>query len=189
MKHPANITALLLAAGRSSRFGSNKLLHPLGNDCVVLQAARNLASVCQHLLVVCNDTDVTQRLALAGYETIHCPRSDDGLSASIACGILASREADGWLIALGDMPWIEPRTIRRVRDSLLQHDGIVAPAYQGQRGHPVGFGANYGEQLQQLTGDAGAGRLVRQRDDVMLIPVDDPGVIRDIDHPADLLPD
>jgi molybdenum cofactor cytidylyltransferase len=106
---------------------------------------------------------------------------------SLVCGIAASREADGWVIALADMPFLQPATIEAVASRVANSGRIALPAYRGERGHPVGFGSRYRDELLQLGGDAGARALIgRHVDDVEVIDSDDPGVLRDIDTKADL---
>jgi molybdenum cofactor cytidylyltransferase len=85
------------------------------------------------------------------------------------------------------MPWIAPETIAAVARSLEAGASIVAPSYRGQRGHPVAFGAGYRAALLALDGDRGARELVQDaKSSLELVEVDDPGVLRDVDAPADL---
>jgi molybdenum cofactor cytidylyltransferase len=87
------------------------------------------------------------------------------------------------------MPFVAPETIRHVAAALDAGAALVAPAYQGERGHPVGFGARYRVELTALSGDAGARAiLARDRARTRVVAVDDPGVLRDIDTPEDLAP-
>lgn len=106
------------------------------------------------------------------------------MGASLAAGVAARRHAGGWIIALADMPWLDPRTIARVAGAMDAHH-CVAPFHQGRRGHPIGFGADYFTGLAALDGDEGARGLI---DPVRLVclDVEDGGVLRDIDTPADL---
>jgi molybdenum cofactor cytidylyltransferase len=90
-------------------------------------------------------------------------------------------------VALADMPRIRPETIARVAQVLMAGADIVAPSYQGDRGHPVAFGRKFLQELQLLTGDSGA-RAIVQRNQAMvkLVDGDDPGVLLDIDRRTDL---
>lgn len=111
------------------------------------------------------------------------------MGATLAHGVRAGGPADGWVVALADMPFIRPETIADVAERIAKGAALVAPVYHGERGHPVGFGAGYHDRLAALSGDEGARAIVRA-DAGLLIPLeaDDPGVIRDIDTPADLPP-
>ena len=96
------------------------------------------------------------------------------MGASLACGVTAASGADGWVIALADMPWIAAATIRAIADAIASGAEIAAPSYRGERGHPVGFSRRHYAALASLTGDAGARSLIeRCLDRVTWIDVDD----------------
>ena len=118
---------------------------------------------------------------------MRCANADAGMGASLACGVLATRDAAGWVVALGDMPWIEPSTISRVAKAIEEGAVVAAPFHRGQRGHPVGFAAACLPELAALTGDDGAKSVVAaHRDSLARIDVDDPGTLRDVDRPTDV---
>jgi molybdenum cofactor cytidylyltransferase len=109
------------------------------------------------------------------------------MGASLACAVAASAAARGWVVTLADMPWIRPSTIHRVAREIEAGARIAAPRYHARRGHPVGFAAEWRERLLELDGDTGAREFVTDgHARVELIDVDDPGVVADIDTPADL---
>ena len=186
----AEITAILLAAGSSERFGSNKLLHPLPDGTLVaVQAARRLFEALPNSIAVTrpDDESLNNALAATGLAIINNPVAVAGMGTSIARGVLATRDAAGWIIALADMPWIEPATIVAVARGLRQGATIVAPAHAGRRGHPVGFSGHWREELCRLSGDTGARRLIEAHPmDLELIDTADPGIFRDIDYLHDL---
>lgn len=108
-----------------------------------------------------------------------------GMGDSIAAGVKNTPDWQGWLIALADMPFILPETFTAVANS-LDTNIIARPVYQQQAGHPVGFGADFRSELMSLHGDNGA-RSLFQRVSPLMIPVNDAGVLRDIDKPDDLI--
>jgi molybdenum cofactor cytidylyltransferase len=123
-----------------------------------------------------------------GTEVVVCVDAEQGMGNSLACGIRASLEAKGWVIALADMPWIKPGTIKQITNELNSGAAIIAPIWQGQRGHPVGFSAIFGSELAQLQGDTGAKSLIQANiHHLKLIDCNDPGILQDIDYPADLI--
>jgi len=107
-----------------------------------------------------------------------------GLGDSIAAGVAATPHWQGWLIHLADMPFVNAEVFRLVADALRQHP-IVRPSYAQQPGHPVGFCALLRKPLCQLRGDNGARELL-QGAAVHLLPLEHPGVVRDIDLPSQL---
>ena len=187
------ITGILLAAGAGRRFGSNKLLHPLaGGEPVGVVAGRNLIAAVPDCVAVVRAGDHALAAALdaIGLRIQEHPGADGGLGTSIATGVAATAGAAGWLIALGDMPWVQPETIRALADALRSGAELVAPVHAGTRGHPVGFAAPWRERLEALTGDRGARDLiVAHVAQIVLLSSADPGVLLDVDAPADLCRD
>ena len=93
-------------------------------------------------------------------------------------------QADGWVVALGDMPHVRPDTIAAVADALRAGHGLAAPFHDGCRGHPVGFGRAHRRALEALRGDVGARDLLTQAAaQLHRLGVDDPGVLTDVDEP------
>ena len=192
-----HVTGILLAAGRGARFGGAKLLAPLPSAAHGVGAGTAIGvAACLHLLAALpdvvavvrpGDSILASQLLAAGARVVECARADEGMGASLACGIAASAEADGWIVALADMPWIAPATIAVVADALASGADLVAPSHIGVRAHPVGFAQRHRVALAALSGDEGAKSiLVAHRDRVQLIEVTDAGVMRDVDTPADM---
>ena len=179
---------ILLAAGQGRRFGSNKLLHPLADGTpMAVASARTLHTVLAHCIAVVNDAQgsVARLLAAAGLQIIVNPHASEGMGTSIACGVAASPDAGGWVIALADMPDIPAQVMQSVADGLARGADIIAPVYRGQRGHPVGFAPRHAPALRALHGDRGARDIITaHRDTLQLIDTPDSGVILDIDTPA-----
>lgn len=183
---------LLLAAGSASRFGSDKLQHPLPHGiAIAVQAARHLKSEIPYVVAVVRDAggETARALAAEGCEVAVCANAAEGMGASLACGARAAGAADAYLVALADMPFVRRSTIAAVRDALAGGALLAAPYFRARRGHPVGFAGALRGELEALTGDEGARRVVDAHAAQMVrVPVGDPGAIRDIDRPADLAP-
>jgi len=186
---------ILLAAGRGTRFGGDKLLAQLGSnsglagECIGATACRHLLLALPRVIAVVRPDDAALAAALgaAGARIVRCVDADDGMGASLACGVRATRDAAGWVVALADMPWIEPSTIARVAAAVAEGAPVAAPFHRGARGHPVGFSSACYAALAALTGDEGAKSVVAAHSDSLArIDVDDAGTLRDIDTPADM---
>ena len=192
MAHTENpVVAILLAAGSGSRFGGGKLLHPLEDGvAMAAHAARNLIAAGLEVTAVVRPGDfpVAGMLQQEGCAVTVCAEAARGMGVSLAHGVMISRNAGGWVVALADMPRIRPETIARVARALTEGFEIAAPVYQGERGHPVGFSKKFLHELQALSGDSGA-RAIVQRNQALLrvIETDDPGVVLDIDRRDDLV--
>ena len=188
-----SVVGLLLAAGRSSRFraatGRDKLVEtiPLGQPYagipVIAVTASALRGAVSDVVAVI-DADSARATSLVealGCLALRC--KSGGMGESIAKGVAARPNAAGWLVMLADMPFVKSATIKAIMKAMTPGT-IVAPTYRGQRGHPVGFGSNFGPALTSLTGDEGA-RAILATTPPTLIETDDPGVLRDIDSPDD----
>ena len=190
MAPAAPIVGILLAAGSSRRFGSDKLLHPLADGVpLAVAAARALRPACDRAYAVVRPG--SERLALCfaaeGFEVVFCVASVRGMGHSLAAGVRASVGAAGWLVALADMPFVAPTSCVRVADALRAGASIVVPEYHARRGHPVGFSRRWGRRLAALSGDEGARRILCDFPDaVVRCELDDPGILHDIDRVADL---
>jgi molybdenum cofactor cytidylyltransferase len=184
------ITAILLAAGAGSRFGGDKLLHPLADGVAIgAHAARNLVAAGLSVVAVVKPGDfpLADLLEQEGCFVTVCTDHARGMGASLAHGVAQRRGADGWIVALADMPSIKSTTIAAVVRELEVGRELIAPSYLGQRGHPVGLGKRFGAQLLALGNDAGARDIIAaHKSELVLIECDDPGVLQDIDRREDL---
>jgi molybdenum cofactor cytidylyltransferase len=188
----SEVVGILLAAGSASRFGSNKLLHPLLTGVpIAVTAARNLKAVLQRCVAVVRPgaDELAGLLRAEGLEVVVCPGADEGMGASLACAAAAAGEAGAYMIALADMPYIRGSSLAAIRDAIAGGPALVAPYFRTRRGHPVGIAGRFRAELLAASGDEGAKKLLeRHAADLVKIPVGDPGVIRDVDTPADLAP-
>jgi molybdenum cofactor cytidylyltransferase len=187
-----SIVGLLLAAGSATRFGSDKLSHRLPHGvAIAVQAARHLHSVVPviHAVIKPGTGDLARQLKDEGCQIVVCENAAEGMGASLACGARAAGRADGYLVALADMPFVRTSSIAAVRDALAAGAPLAAPYWRARRGHPVGISGVFFDQLLACSGDEGAKGLLRQNEGRLVkVPVGDPGVLRDIDTPGDLTP-
>ena len=183
---------ILLAAGRGRRFdpsgAHNKLLVRLGDDAVVAASARALLSSLSDVVAVVppDDGGVGAALRALGCDVTVCAEADSGMAASLVHGLWRVPQADGWIVALGDMPHVQPSTVAALARALEQGADIAVPVHAGRRGNPVAFGRLHLPALLALEGDQGA-RAIVHGNPVHEVAVDDPGIHLDIDTLSDLL--
>jgi molybdenum cofactor cytidylyltransferase len=186
----APLRAILLAAGRGTRFGQDKLAHPMADGLpIAVHAARHLQAAGLRVTAVVRPEDghLSRVLKGEGCDVTPCADAALGMGHSLAHGVRQTADAGGWIVALGDMPAIKPDTIRLVAHAVASGAGMAAPEFRGERGHPVGFAASHYAELSGLTGDTGARSVMqRHRVELVLIACKDPGVVYDIDHKSDL---
>ena len=184
-----SIGILCLAAGRSQRFGLDKRLAPLPDGQPVLDAFLRGVELSGLPFLVCldeSDDELAASLAARHIDFYQCRRAREGMGGTLAEGAGLISHWDGVLIALADMPWITAQTYLAVAQH-LEPDNICIPLYEGHRGHPVGFGRDFLLALSELGGTIGALNLIADHADrVVELAVPDPGIIKDIDVPADL---
>ena len=185
-----DIAGVLLAAGSASRFGSDKLSHPLPDGTpIAVAAARTLKAALPRSIAVVRSAQspLAALLAREGLSVVECADASEGMGRSLAAGVRASADAAGWIVALADMPFVGQDTITRLAAELGRGAVIATPVKDGVRGNPVGFSAALRARLEAFRGDAGARSLLQaEKDRITVVAVNDPGILRDIDRPADL---
>jgi molybdenum cofactor cytidylyltransferase len=187
-----SIAALMLAAGYSRRFGADKRRLVLADGRSLLAAS--LALPCSMLedvwLVLRPDEALTELELPKGVHIVQNPATAQGMGHSLAAGaqrLLAESRAGAVAIFLADMPSIRRHSLEALM-ACAAPDRIVLPSHQGKRGHPVVFGRHFWPQLSALAGDTGAREVLQQHaESVRIVELDDPGVLQDIDTPADLI--
>ena len=189
------IQGLLLAAGRSQRFGADKRRAAVDGESLLLRTVRRWLQardeVFDELLVVLREPSDSERelaaqLQALGVPSTFCAEAQLGMGHSLAWGVLQTPRVDGWLIGLADMPAVQAQSIRAVAHALLPHN-IVVPTHGGLRGHPVGFGRDFGNELLTVRGDSGARSVLQaHRDALHWLELDDPGLLLDVDEPSQL---
>jgi molybdenum cofactor cytidylyltransferase len=141
------------------------------------------------LLVVLGPGDelLAQQLRHQGINTVIAANAAAGMGCSLAAAAAVVDEASAMLVVLADMPYVLSTTLRGIADRLGSGAAIVRPVYRGRGGNPVGFAPCFREQLMDLAGTVGARELLRiHAAEILHWQVDDPGIIHDIDYPADI---
>ncbi|MDF3936744.1 nucleotidyltransferase family protein [Pseudomonas citronellolis] len=182
--------ALLLAAGFGRRFGADKRQARLVDGRGLLAASlANARAAFDQVVVVLRPEDDPAALGVpVDIPLVRCADAASGLGHSLAAGVVALHggSATSAAILLGDMPWIDPRTLHLLA-AQADEARIVFPLHDGQRGHPVIFGRAFWPELLGLRGDEGARAVLQaHRDAWLAVDVADAGVLRDVDTPAAL---
>ncbi len=177
--------AIVLAAGSATRFGGDKLSAMLGGEPLIRHAIRaaRAAPVERVIVVARSGLDIGEWEGGPPVERIEL--ASNALSISLRAGIAAVHGMDGVFVFLGDMPRV-PHQIASHLAAILGESYAAMPRYKGKPGHPVLLSASSFADVERLTGDAGAGKLLKARGDIAFADCDNPGVMLDIDRPEDL---
>ncbi len=190
--HSPRIAAVVLAAGLSSRMGSNKLLADLGGKPLLAKTVEQVkaSGVDQVVVVTGHQADsVAAALVDAQVRFIHNPHYAEGLATSVRAGVAAVQDFDAAFICLGDMPLLRADDLRRMMAAFEKAEGrsVIAPARGRKLGNPVLWGQEHFVGLMALEGDRGArGLLEAMRDQVVEIAVEHDGIMQDADTPEGL---
>ena len=177
------IAVILEAAGNSSRFGSNKLLHIMDDGrpmaASILEAARSVNAY-KKILV----TQYDEVAAMApDFKVVMNDRPDLGISRSMQLGLKAAGDADAYMFCVCDQPGITKATLERLIEAYKKGTaGIVSLAWQGRMCNPKIFSSRYREELMALSGDTGGRQIIASHsDDILLVEAESEDEVRDID--------
>jgi len=187
---PAQIAAIIPAAGFSSRFaGDLKLLETMGDVSILEQVVRivRMVGISRILVTTGHGREhIERKMSAAGVRTVFNADFGTGMGTSIATGVKFASHTDGFLIWPGDMPGIAPDTIRALIESSASGK-IVVPVHAGRRGHPVLFSEAFRSALSLLGSDEGARSILEAHPaSITEVDVNDSGIHMDIDTREDL---
>lgn len=184
------IAALLLAAGKSSRMGENKMLAEIdGRPMAARTAQRLLASRARPIVAVLGNRadEVDGALGKLPIERVRNPDFAEGLSTSLKRGLAAlPGDIDGVVVCLGDMPLIAGRDIDRLIAAFnpLEGRAIVVPVRRGKRGNPILWARQFFAEMMTLSGDQGARKLIEEHADLVAeTEMENDAIFIDIDTP------
>lgn len=195
MKPGAGISGIVLAAGESRRMGRPKqLLKICGEEVlgIVLKKASRLDLEELVLVLGHGAGEILRSLEIPGrVKVVINPDYPGGLSTSLRAGVRAlERPVRGFMIFLGDQPFVRVSTMERILRAFLDADPaplMAVPIYGGARGNPVVISSSLREEIGGLRGDVGARALMeRHRKRILQVPVEDPGILVDLDRPQDV---
>ena len=179
---------ILLAAGRSTRFGSDKRCAPWpGQTCMLKASIENalLSGLPCYVVLHEGDQSILDHCIDDGAEAGVCPDASRGIGDSIAFGVHANQDWDGWIIARADMPWITAETYQVLASHLEDHDCARPVDEYGQPGYPTGFRKEHAFELMQLHGHRTETRLIPDAPYVNVM-IGDSMIHSDVNRPEDL---
>lgn len=178
------IAIILEAAGNSTRFGSNKLLHIMDNGrpmiASIFDTVRPL-DVYRKILV----TQYDEVAALAdNIEIVMNDRPDLGISRSMQLGLAAAGDADAYMFCVCDQPGLKTTTLERLIEAYKKGTaGIVSLSWKGKMCNPKIFASRYREELMSLSGDTGGRQIIAShKDDILLVEAESEDEVKDIDR-------
>lgn len=181
------ICAIILAAGKSERMGTNKLLLPIhGRPMINNVIARVMESGVDHICMVLGAFMDDMLKAIESFPVKHCYNADyeQGMFTSIQCGFRqVPLTADAVVLFLGDQPLIPGEVTRQlIGEYTRSGKGILIPVFNGKRGHPVLIDRKYAQVIDTLVPEKGLHTLFdKYPEDIMEVEVTAPGVLKDID--------
>lgn len=186
------VSAVILAAGTSSRMGQAKQLLALGESTVLAQTLAHVQSAALHEIILvlgaAAETIRGQLPSLQGLKIVVNHDYRQGIASSLRAGLSAvNPNSDAALIILGDQPFIRPQTLTRIVEEYRRSQAqIVIPTHQGQRGNPVLLDRSVFAEVMALEGDVGSRAIfAKHLDRTVNVEVEDSGILIDLDDPVD----
>lgn len=182
----SRVAAIILAAGDSTRMGTQKLLLPVGNECLIQRVVRVAREAALEPIVVVTGRDHDLIVPLVGEGVIVVRNTDPsrGMLSSVRTALNAlPGESLSAVLFLGDQPAC---SFPQVEALLRARADIAVPVFNGRRGHPLYFSLRHREAILKRYDDTGLrGLLTDHADTVVEVPLDDPGVLIDVDTPQE----
>jgi molybdenum cofactor cytidylyltransferase len=185
--------AVVTAAGSAERFGGKKLLAPVDGEPLLDHTIRSLLEGGVTEVIVVVGTDARGELERdvnamndSRVRPVENPDPSRGMFSSIQVGV-ATANGDALVVLPGDMPYVRPETVRAVIAKYRERPAIVSPRYKGKRGHPVVMPLSLRDEIAATAPTANLHEVIKHHQDERVdLDVDDAGVVRDVDTPADL---
>jgi len=174
-KPQQHVSAIILSAGTSSRFGDkNKLLKPFMDSSILEHVVKTITTlpILEVILVTGYEQDkIAEAVKDYNVQIINNTEYQTGIASTIKCGIsAASQKTEGYMICLGDMPYITMEYIKNLLDTFINSNtpSIIVPTFEGRRGNPVLFSKIFIDELSRMEGDKGARVVIDNHPDSII---------------------
>lgn len=189
---PVRVAAVVLAAGQSRRFGSDKRAHRLpGGQTLLHRVVERVQQAVDGVILVLKPEDegLWAFPPCDSLKIVYASEHGKGMGHSLSAGVHAMMQDsfEACLVVLADMPTIEVSSYKALAEALRAGASIVQPVFNGLKGNPAGFNQRWYSQLLRSQGDQGAKQfIVKNIGEVSFIHLNDPGVLLDIDTPQSI---
>ncbi|WP_253288629.1 selenium cofactor biosynthesis protein YqeC [Blautia sp. MSJ-19] len=184
------LTLIMLAAGNSRRFGSNKLLYEINGAPMYLRTLHKLQKAASELgnceiIVVTQYEEIAAKAQESGARVLINPHPERGISSSMQIGLAAAKESSACLFTVSDQPWLTAETIvHLVHRFQSEHKGMACTILGNKTGNPCIFSQKYYQELQEITGDKGGKQIIKRHpEDVAYLEIEDAKELVDVDVP------
>lgn len=188
------IAFVMLAAGNSCRFGSNKLLYEIDGKPMYLLTLEKLKKASEkipgsEILVVTQYEEIVKKAMEMKIPVFVNPHPEEGISLSMQIGLMSVRDTDACLFTVADQPWLETDTVVALTELFKnEKKGMACTRWNGNTGNPCIFGKKYYNELMKISGDKGGKKVIKKHpEDVAYLLVDDVRELQDVDVPDALL--
>ncbi len=169
------VTGIILAGGKSTRFGENKLLLDLFNLPLIKQTINCIEPFVNKIVIVTGRYHEELSIALKGYDVFYNKDYEKGMFSSVLRGV---KEVEGdFFILPGDCPFVKKETFTK----MLNTSGLLrVPTYKGKHGHPIYFDKSLKDKL--LDEDINSSlKAFRDKIGFTEVDVDDENILNDVD--------
>lgn len=184
------ITLVMLAAGNSRRFGSNKLLYEIDGMPMYLRTLEKLQKAASELgdceiIVVTQYEEIAAKANTLGVKVLINPQPERGISSSMQIGLATAKDSSACLFTVSDQPWLTAETIINLVDKFRdEQKGMACTIFGTKTGNPCIFSREYYQELMEITGDKGGKQIInRHPEDVTYFKIEDARELQDIDIP------
>ena len=191
LKKKKRVDAVVLAAGKSTRMGQQKLLMPYKKGTIIKSVIREINDSLVNTTIVVTGSDeqeLSKELAEYDINIVFNEKFESGMLSSVQKGSASlNEEVSGMLVLLGDQPMVSAKVIDRLISVFQKTEkGLLVPTFKGKRGHPVLISAKYREAIKSLNPEIGLRELFQKNTfDILEIEMDTENILKDIDTPED----